>query len=157
MSDFKYWELPGHPKDTCGMDHDSDPDHCITYCRASRDWLAAELASESKKREEAEARVAALEEALVRIKSGLIGRHPQGTDFKALCVTAGGIADKALTAPAPSSLLAEREARIWSEAAEMAKERSNFTEGSRYDEGYRTSLITLSALLMERAEKARNP
>lgn len=41
---FKYWELPGFPKDTCGMDHDSDPDHCVTHCGKATEWLTERLA-----------------------------------------------------------------------------------------------------------------
>ena len=41
---FKYWELPGYPKDTCGMDHYSDPDHCTIHCKEATDWLVAAIA-----------------------------------------------------------------------------------------------------------------
>lgn len=57
MSD-KYWEQPGFPKDVCGMmDHDSDPDHCITACEARESWFVASLA-------ESQARVKELENSL---------------------------------------------------------------------------------------------
>lgn len=41
----KWWEWPGAPKHDCGWDHNSDPDHCIDYCEASKEFLVAEAMS----------------------------------------------------------------------------------------------------------------
>lgn len=54
---FKYWERPDFPKHDCDpFNHDSDPDHCLTHCRASEKWLVETLhLSESHREKLAEA------------------------------------------------------------------------------------------------------